>query len=61
LLDAPGVIPASFNNQVAAQRLAMCNDIGQASYIDSLIAAAMIIRFKQLPSARRICRRMGER
>jgi ribosome biogenesis GTPase A len=49
LLDAPGIIPASFDNQGAAQALAMCNDIGEASYVDSLIAAAMLIRIKALP------------
>lgn len=54
LLDAPGVIPAAFNDQIAAQRLAMCNDIGDASYIDSLIAAAFIIRCRNLPAAPRI-------
>mmetsp|Transcript_15033 Transcript_15033/g.40632 ORF Transcript_15033/g.40632 Transcript_15033/m.40632 type:complete len:449 (-) Transcript_15033:226-1572(-) len=51
LLDAPGVIPASFNDQIAAQRLAICNDIGEASYIDSLVAAALVIRCKLLPTA----------
>ncbi|KAF5843757.1 P-loop containing nucleoside triphosphate hydrolase protein, partial [Dunaliella salina] len=51
LLDAPGVIPASFNDRIAAQRLAICNDIGEASYIDSLVAAALVIRCKLLPTA----------
>jgi ribosome biogenesis GTPase A len=49
LLDAPGIIPASFNDQGAAQALAMCNDIGEASYVDSLIASALLIRIKELP------------
>lgn len=49
LLDAPGIIPASFNDQAAAQALAICNDIGSASYTDSLIAAALLIRLKALP------------
>jgi ribosome biogenesis GTPase A len=52
LLDAPGIIPAAFNDQAAAQALAICNDIGEASYVDSLIAAAMIIRIKSLPRNR---------
>jgi hypothetical protein len=52
LLDAPGIIPAAFNDQAAAQALAICNDIGEASYVDSLIAAAMIIRIKALPRNR---------
>lgn len=61
LLDAPGVIPASFDDQIAAQRLAMCNDIGEAAYVDSLIAAALIVRAKQLPSSRAIAARMEKR
>ena len=56
LLDAPGIIPAAFNDQAAAQALAICNDIGEASYVDSLIAAAMIIRIKALPRNRCVCR-----
>lgn len=39
------------STQIAAQRLAICNDIGEASYIDSMVAAALIIRCKLLPSA----------
>ncbi|CAL5230055.1 g13506 [Coccomyxa viridis] len=50
LLDAPGVIPASFSDQLAAQRLAMCNDIGEASYIDSFIAASLLQVLRELPS-----------
>jgi len=49
LLDAPGVIPAAFGDQVAAQRLAMCDDIGEAAYLNSLVAAALIARIKRLP------------
>ncbi|GLC46929.1 hypothetical protein PLESTM_001946400 [Pleodorina starrii] len=51
LLDAPGVIPASFRDQLAAQRLAMCNDIGEAAYLASAVAAAMVVRVKQLAAA----------
>lgn len=61
LLDAPGVIPASFNDQISAQRLAMCNDIGEASYVDSLIAAALLVRCKRLPGWRQIARAMTTR
>ncbi len=32
LLDAPGVLPSRLENQEAALRLALCDDIGQASY-----------------------------
>lgn len=60
-LCPPGVIPASFNDQLAAQRLAMCNDIGEASYVDSLIAAAMLDTFSALPSEAAILQRLEQR
>ena len=49
---AAGVIPAQFKDQLAAQRLAMCNDIGEAAYTDSLIAAALYEHLARLPKAR---------
>jgi ribosome biogenesis GTP-binding protein YlqF len=61
MLDAPGVIPASFNDQVAAQRLAMCNDIGEAAYVDSLVATALVVRCKTLPNNGKILERLAER
>ena len=61
LLDAPGVIPASFNDQIAAQRLAMCNDIGEAAYVDSLVGAALVVRCKMLPSNGKLLARLYER
>jgi hypothetical protein len=56
-----GVIPASFNDQLAAQRLAACNDIGEASYVNSLIATALLDTFVALPTAAAIRRRLAER
>lgn len=50
LLDAPGIIPMSFRDQVAAQRLAMCNDIGEASYVASMVAAALLSTLSALPN-----------
>lgn len=32
LLDSPGIIPARQDDQNQALKLAICNDIGQASY-----------------------------
>ncbi|CAK0784104.1 hypothetical protein CVIRNUC_007307 [Coccomyxa viridis] len=61
LLDAPGVIPASFSDQLAAQRLAMCNDIGEASYVDSFIAAALLEVFRELPAFAAINERLKQR
>jgi ribosome biogenesis GTPase A len=42
LLDAPGVIPLKLEDQEAALKLAMCDDIGEASYDNQLVAAAML-------------------
>ena len=48
LLDAPGVIPAKLNDQAAALKLAICDDIGEASYDNQRVAAALIDLLKQL-------------
>lgn len=42
LLDAPGVIPWRIENQENAVKLAICEDIGEASYDNQRIAAAMV-------------------
>ncbi|MDF5708947.1 MAG: ribosome biogenesis GTPase YlqF [Nostoc sp. S4] len=42
LLDAPGVIPARLEDQEAALKLAICDDIGEASYDNQLVAAALV-------------------
>ncbi|PSN17314.1 ribosome biogenesis GTPase YlqF, partial [filamentous cyanobacterium CCP5] len=48
LLDAPGVIPARLDDQDAAMKLAICDDIGQAAYDTQRIAAACVDLFKDL-------------
>mmetsp|Transcript_5728 Transcript_5728/g.8608 ORF Transcript_5728/g.8608 Transcript_5728/m.8608 type:complete len:413 (+) Transcript_5728:95-1333(+) len=42
LLDSPGIIPAKQSDQKSALKLAICNDIGQASYDTQRVASAMI-------------------
>ncbi|QIR39704.1 ribosome biogenesis GTPase YlqF [Tolypothrix sp. PCC 7910] len=42
LLDAPGVIPLKLENQEAALKLAICDDIGEASYDNQLVAAELV-------------------
>jgi ribosome biogenesis GTPase A len=42
LLDAPGVIPWRLENQKDAVKLAICEDIGEASYDNQTIAGALI-------------------
>ena len=41
LLDSPGIIPANHFNQSDAMKLAVCNDIGTASYEPDLAAMAL--------------------
>ena len=48
LLDAPGVIPLKLNDQEAALKLAICDDIGGAGYDTQRIAAAFIDLLKDL-------------
>ena len=52
LLDAPGVLPMRLADQQAAVRLAICNDIGQASYTTSLVAAAFVDLLRDQPAGR---------
>jgi ribosome biogenesis GTPase A len=42
LLDAPGVLPPRLDDQQAALRLALCDDIGQAAYDSEAAALAFI-------------------
>jgi ribosome biogenesis GTPase A len=48
LLDAPGVLPAKLNDQQAAIKLAICDDIGEAAYDNQRVAAALVELIKQL-------------
>ena len=52
LLDAPGVVPPSLGDQRAAARLAACNDIGQAAYLESAVATELVETLLALPSGR---------
>ncbi|AFZ14712.1 Ras superfamily GTP-binding protein YlqF [Crinalium epipsammum PCC 9333] len=42
LLDAPGIIPWKLDDQDAAFKLAICDDIGEASYDNQRVAAALV-------------------
>ncbi len=48
LLDAPGIIPAQLTDQNAALKLAICDDIGQASYDTQRVASAFVDLLKRL-------------
>ena len=51
LLDAPGVIPSRMDNQAAALKLAICDDIGEASYDTQRTAAVFLDVLKDLQQA----------
>jgi ribosome biogenesis GTPase A len=54
LLDAPGVLPPRLDDQQAALRLALCDDIGQAAYDNEAAAlafVALLAGLEQLPAA----------
>ena len=48
LLDSPGVLPPRLADQAAAARLAMANDIGEASYLASSVAAQLFDEMRGL-------------
>lgn len=54
LLDAPGVLPPRLDDQQAALRLALCDDIGQAAYDNegAALAFAQLLRvLESVPAA----------
>lgn len=53
LLDAPGVLPAKLNDQAAAVKLALCDDIGQASYDNQRVASELVEQLKILQGLER--------
>ncbi|MBF2088374.1 MAG: ribosome biogenesis GTPase YlqF [Synechococcales cyanobacterium K44_A2020_017] len=42
LLDAPGVLPSLLSDQKAALKLAICDDIGDASYDNQRVASSLV-------------------
>ncbi|NDC34966.1 MAG: ribosome biogenesis GTPase YlqF [Synechococcaceae bacterium WB9_2_112] len=54
LLDAPGVLPPRLDDQLAALRLALCDDIGQAAYDSEAVAVAfvqLLVQLSAVPTA----------
>lgn len=47
LLDAPGVLPSKLNDQGAALKLAICDDIGEAAYDNQRVASSLVDLLKQ--------------
>ncbi|XP_075507640.1 DAR GTPase 3, chloroplastic [Primulina tabacum] len=50
LLDSPGMIPMRINDQSAAIKLAICNDIGERSYDVPDVAAILVQMLARLPT-----------
>ncbi|KAG8370721.1 hypothetical protein BUALT_Bualt13G0012800 [Buddleja alternifolia] len=50
LLDSPGIIPMRINDQSAAIKLAICDDIGERSYDVSEVAAILVQMLVRLPT-----------
>ncbi|MBD1861205.1 MULTISPECIES: ribosome biogenesis GTPase YlqF [Trichocoleus] len=48
LLDAPGVLPSKLNDQEAAFKLAICDDIGEAAYDNQRVTSTLIDLIKGL-------------
>ena len=49
LLDAPGVLPSKLDDQIAALKLAICDDIGTAGYDNQRVVGAFIDLLQTLP------------
>ncbi|XP_038708642.1 DAR GTPase 3, chloroplastic [Tripterygium wilfordii] len=49
LLDSPGVLPMRINDQSAAIKLAICDDIGERSYTVAEVAAILVQMLTRLP------------
>lgn len=50
LLDSPGIIPMRINDQSAAIKLAICDDIGERSYDFSEVARILVQILARLPA-----------
>jgi len=59
LLDAPGVIPPKLEDQAAAIKLAICDDIGEAAYDIQNIAAELVQLLKELDDTEILTNRYG--
>lgn len=59
LLDTPGVLPANLENQAAAIKLAICNDIGQAAYDPCRIAPELVELLKKRQHTQQLTERYG--
>ena len=59
LLDAPGVLPSKLDDQFAALKLAICDDIGEAGYDNQRVAALFVDLLKELDNTFPLQNRYG--
>ncbi len=59
LLDAPGVLPSKLDDQFAALKLAICDDIGEAGYDNQRVAALFVELLKDLDNTFPLQNRYG--
>lgn len=50
LLDSPGILPMRINDQAAAIKVAICDDIGERSYDVADVAAILVQMLSRLPT-----------
>lgn len=55
MLDSPGIIPMRIDDQSAAVKLAICDDIGERSYDVSEVAAILVQTLSRLPEVGMSC------
>lgn len=61
LLDAPGVMPPRLDDQRGAAKLAACNLIGDAAYLSSAVAAALVDTLRTLTRGHTALERLAAR
>lgn len=49
LLDSPGILPMRINDQAAAVKLAICDDIGERAYDVADVGAILVEMLKRIP------------
>jgi ribosome biogenesis GTPase A len=59
LLDAPGVLPSKLEDQTAALKLAICDDIGEAGYDNQRVAAQFVTLLQELAQTAALQTRYG--
>lgn len=59
MLDSPGILPMCIDDQAAAIKLAICDDIGERSYDVADVAAILVQMLSRLPTVGNLFLRTG--